>query len=104
MKYRARLHGVPWILGTIQYCACLFGGGGLWLLAAYLTGFFGGDLAAQGVALLLLLALITVEAGWAHLSVAGARRGDFVVDFVSSAAIAGFGMVMVVAILAWLPH
>jgi hypothetical protein len=99
-----QLQGVAWYLGTIQYGTVLFGGGALWFLAAWLTGFFGGDLGAQVLACLLLLALIAFEAWWSHMPTRGNPVGDYLVDFLSSAAIAGFGMAVVLAILLWLPR
>ena len=104
MKPGNQLQGVAWYLGTIQYGAFLFGGGALWFLAARLTGFFWGDPGAQVIACLLLLALISAEAWWSHMPTRGNPAGDYVVDFVSSAAIAGFGMAVVQAILLWRPR
>lgn len=98
MKPGRQVQGAGWFLGTIQYGAGLFGGGALWFLAARVTGFFGGDLLAQATACLLLLVLVLAEAWWSYRSTFGKRPGDFVADLVSSAAIAGFGMVMVLAI------
>ena len=92
------------LLGTIQYGVALAGGGALWLLLAQVTGFFGGDLVLQALATGLLLALIAAEAWWAHLPGAPNPWGDYLVDFLSSAAIAGFGMAVVLAILLWLPR
>ena len=93
---------VVWYLGTIQYCACLFGGGALWFLAAVGTGFFWDNLAAQITACGLLAALIGAESWWARMTPAGNPVGDFLVDLLSSAAIAGFGMAVVLGILATL--
>ena len=100
MRHREAPRGVIWYLGTVQYCVCLFGGGALWFLAALLTGFFGDDPAIQAAACLVLLALIIAEAWWAHMPGSGNELGDFVVDILTSAAIAGFGMAVVVAIIA----
>ena len=100
MRHREATRGVIWYLGTVQYCVCLFGGGALWFLAALLTGFFGDDPAIQVAACLVLLALIIAEAWWAHMPGSGNELGDFVVDILTSAAIAGFGMAVVVAIIA----
>jgi hypothetical protein len=46
----------------------------------------------------LLLALIAAEAWWAHLPGARNPWGDYLIDFLSSAAIAGFGMAVVAAV------
>ena len=86
------------LLGTIQYGVALAGGGALWLLLAQATGFFGGDLLAQALAVGLLLALIAAEAWWAHLPGAPHLWGDYLVDFLSSAAVAAFGMAVVAAV------
>lgn len=86
------------LLGTIQYGVALAGGGALWLLLAQATGFFGGDLLVQGVAVVLLLALIAAEAWWAHMPGARNPWGDYLIDFLSSAAIAAFGMAVVAAV------
>lgn len=91
------------ILGTIQYCISLFGGGALWFLVARLTSFFGGNLLAQVAASFMLLSLIGAESWWAHMPSHGNELADFIVDLVTSAAIAGFGMAVVIAILIWLP-
>ncbi len=104
MRGSQQVPGVGWYLGTIQYCACLFVGGALWFLLARLTGFYAGNLVAQVAACLLLLALIAAEAWWAHMPAVGNSIGDIVVDVLSSAAIAGFGMAVVLAIFVWLPH
>ncbi len=96
--------GMMWVLGSIQYCTCLFGGGALWLLAAQLTDGFGGNLLTQTVAGLLLLALIAGEAWWAYIPPVKHPAREFLVDCLSSAAIAGFGMAVVLAILLWVPH
>lgn len=102
MKARAP-RGVAWYIGTIQYCVCLFGGGALWFLAARLTGFFGNDLAIQVAACAVLLAVIIAESWWAHMPGPENELSEFAVDIVMSAAIAGFGMAVVVAIILWLP-
>ena len=86
------------LLGTIQYGVALAGGGALWLLLTQTTDFFGGDLALQIVAVALLLALIAAEAWWAHLPGAPHLWGDYLVDFLSSAAVAAFGMAVVAAV------
>ncbi len=86
------------LLGTIQYGVALAGGGALWLVLAEGTDGFGGDLLAQIVAVALLLALIVAEAAWAHMPGAHNVWGDYLVDFLSSAAIAGFGMAVVAAV------
>ena len=104
MKVGGRPSRVAWYLGTIQYGTLLFAGGALWFLAAVLTGFFWGDLAAQASAVLVLLALIAAEAYWSHMPTAGSPLADYLIDFLSSAAIAGFGMAVVLAILLWLPR
>jgi hypothetical protein len=99
MKSGKTVGGVIWYVGTIQYGACLFVGGALWFLAARLTDFFGGNLPAQAVAGLLLLALIGLEAWWAHIPQVGNPVGDWIADILGSAAIAGFGMAVVLAVL-----
>lgn len=93
-----------WFLGTIQYGIFLFGGGAVWFIVASATGFFGGDLANQVMACLLLVALVVAESWWAHLPAAGSEIGNLLVDFLTSAAIAGSGMAVVLGILLWLPH
>ena len=65
---------------------------------------FGGDPGAQAAAGLLLMALIAGEAWWAHIPSPQHPTREFVIDFLSSAAIAGFGMAVVLAILLWVPH
>ena len=104
MKSDRQAQGAGWLLGSIQYGVCLFGGGALWFLLARLTGFFGGNLGTQVAACLLLLALIIAEAWWSHMPTVHNPVGDYIVDLLSSAAIAGFGMAVVLAILAVLPH
>lgn len=96
--------GTLWLLGSIQYGTCLFGGGALWLLVAQLTGGFGGDPGRQAGAGLLLVALIAGEAWWAHIPNPKHPAREFVIDLLGSAAIAGFGMAVVLAILLWVPH
>jgi|SRR5436190_18349789 len=103
MKARAP-RGVTWYLGTIQYCVCLFGGGALWFVAAQATGFFGNDLTFQVAAFAVLLAVILAESWWAHMPGSGNEARDFAADILTSAALAGFGMAMVVAIILWLPR
>jgi hypothetical protein len=98
MKPRKSPQGLMMLLGTIQYGVVLAGGGALWLLLAEGTGFFGGDLPVQIIAIGLLLALIAAEAWWAHMPGASNPWGDYLVDFLSSAAIAAFGMAVVVAV------
>lgn len=85
-------------LGTIQYGVALAGGGALWALLAWRTAGFGGNLGTQGGAVGLLLALIAAEAWWAHIPTKRNSWGDYLVDFLSSAAIAGFGMAVVAAV------
>jgi hypothetical protein len=104
MKKGKQSLGALWYLGTSQYCICLFGGGALWFLVAQLSGFFWGNLAAQVGASLLLLLVIVLESWWAHIPSFGNQVGDYIGDFLTSAAIAGFGMGVVVAIFAWLPR
>lgn len=99
---RERYQGVAWYLGTIQYCTCLFAGGGLWFALARLTGFFNGDLYWQISACLVLLVIITGESLWAFMPGFGNPFTEFMIDFLTSAAIAGFGMVVVLFILLWL--
>jgi hypothetical protein len=98
MKSTRQALGLGWILGMIQYGVCLAGGGALWYLVARATGFFGGDLLEQSSAFLLLLILIVAEAWWIHVPSRNEHVGDYVADFLSSAAIAGFGMAVVVFI------
>ena len=100
MRHREAPRGIVWYLGTVQYCVCLFGGGALWFLAAQITGFFGDDPIVQVAACLALLALIVAESWWAHMPGSGNELGDFVVDILTSAGIVGFGMAVVVAIIA----
>ncbi|HMA34415.1 MAG TPA: hypothetical protein VKY74_08010 [Chloroflexia bacterium] len=104
MKLGQQLPGVGWYLGTIQYCVFLFGGGAGWFLIARLTGFFWDNPAAQILACGLLLALIAGEAWWAHIPQVGNPIGDIIFDLVSSAAIAGFGMAVILAIALWVPR
>ena len=63
-----------WMIGTIQYCVVLFVAGVAWLLAALRTGFFWDDPALQAASLLLLGAVIAVEAAWAHMPGEERRR------------------------------
>jgi hypothetical protein len=98
VKQRKSPQGVMLFLGTIQYGVALAGGGALWLVVAMGTGFFGGDLVLQIGAVGLLLALIAAEAWWAHMPSKRNPWGDYFVDFLSSAAIAGFGMAVVAAV------
>jgi hypothetical protein len=102
MKHSRASLGLAWYLGSIQYCVCLFVGGAAWFIAARLTGFFGDDPATQLAACLVLLAIILAESWWAHMPGSGNELGEFVVDVLTSAAIAGFGMVVVAFILKWL--
>jgi hypothetical protein len=104
MKSSRQALGLGWILGMIQYGVCLAGGGALWFLAARLTGFFGGDFLSQASASILLLILITAEAWWIHVPARNEHVGDYVADFLSSAAIAGFGMGVALFIGLALPH
>ena len=104
MNRSRQLKGLGLYLGTIQYCACLFVGGALWLLTAMSTGFFWGDIASQAVASLLLLGVIAAESWWAHLPTFGNQARDYIFDFLSSAGIAIFGMLVVLGVLAWLPR
>lgn len=99
MKHRKASLGVAWYLGTIQYCVCLFAGGGIWFLFALLTGFFFGDIALQVAACAVLLMLIVAESLWAHMPGSGNELGDFIIDILTSAAIAGFGIAVVAAII-----
>jgi hypothetical protein len=104
MEKSRRSLGALWFLGTSQYCICLFGGGALWLLAAQATGFFWGSLAAQIGASLLLLLVIGLESWWAHVPSSENQVNDYVGDFLTSAAITGFGMAVVLAIYLWVPR
>jgi len=99
MKQRRASLGVVWYLGSIQYCVCLFVGGAFWFLAARFTGFFGQDFALQAGACLALLGIILAESWWAHMPGSGNELGDFIVDILTSAAIAGFGMAVVAFLL-----
>jgi hypothetical protein len=103
MKLDRRTLGLGWILGMIQYGVCLAGGGALWYLAASATAFFGGDFLAQSSASLLLLILIVAEAWWIHMPARNEHPGDYVADFLSSAAIAGFGMAVALLVGLSLP-
>jgi len=103
IHHRRASQGIVWYLGAIQYCVCLFGGGALWFLAARLTGFFWDDLAMQIVACIVLLGLIMAESWWAYMPGFGNELREFTVDLLTSAGIAGFGMVVAAFILAWLP-
>ena len=47
-----------------------------------------------------MLAVIVAESWWAHMPGPENELGDFAVDIVTRAAIAGFGMAVVVAIMA----
>jgi hypothetical protein len=104
MKSNRQTFDLGWILGMVQYGVCLAGGGALWFLAARATGFFGDDLLEQASAFLILLILIVAEAWWIHVPSRNEHAGDYVADFLSSAAIAGFGMAVVVFIGLALPH
>ncbi|MFL5734844.1 MAG: hypothetical protein ACJ78Q_16935, partial [Chloroflexia bacterium] len=57
------------------------------------------DTGVQAVAFLALLGVILAEATWAHMPGSGNEIGDFAVDVVTSAAIAGFGMVVAALLL-----
>ncbi len=96
--------GLGWILGMVQYGVCLAGGGALWFIIARSTGFFWGDIMAQASACLLLLALIVAEAWWIHMPTRHDRAGDYVADFLSSGALAGFGIGVTLFIGLSLPH
>jgi hypothetical protein len=87
-----------WLLGTAQYGVCLFGGGALWFVLARLTRGFGGAPGAQAAACLALLALIGAEAWWARLPNPRNAAADYLISFLSSAAIAAFGMAVVLAV------
>ena len=108
MKRRSTESIIWWYLGATQYCLCLFAGGALWLVAAIGTGFFWDDLPAQISACLLLLLVIAAETWWAHMpasdSQTSSASADLFVDFLSSAAIAAFGMSVVLVVLLWLPR
>ncbi len=104
MKPGQQRLGTLWLLGSVQYGTCLFGGGALWLLAAQLTSGFGGDPITQAGACLLLIALIIGEAWWSHIPTVKHSAREFLIDCLSSATIAGFGMAVVLAILLWVPH
>ncbi len=104
MKRNSHPLGLMWLLGSIQYGTCLFGGGALWLLAAKLTHFFGGNPAAQLTAGLLLVAVVAGETWWAYIPPPKHRVREFVVEFLSSAAIAAFGMAVVLAISLVVPR
>jgi hypothetical protein len=102
LKPRRASLGLAWYLGSIQYCVCLFVGGALWFLMARLTGFFGNDPAVQAAACVVLLVVILAESWWAHMPGSGNELGDFAVDVLTSAGIAGFGMAVTAFILMWL--
>ena len=102
MQRRKATQGVVWYLGAIQYCILLFGGGALWFLAVQLTGFFWDDHVTQVAACVVLAALIMAESLWAYMPGLGNVVREFSIDVLTSAAIVGFGMVVVAFILSWL--